>query len=191
MNKYYLELVRQQPINYNGLRFYPISLDEICEKIGLDNFDKILYPFLMHKDCIDLPEEDLANIDLFEDFILTNDALFTSVVIILHLFCKCDDIRKTENGLMLYFDEDSCFEINKTNFDDVCDIIMQINNKQKIKVEKPPKNMSDRQKDIWYKLQEGRQKDADKNGLKLHDILNICEFGGNYHIPQSVLEYLQ
>lgn len=187
--KYYFELVRQQPINYNGLLFYPISLDEISEKIGYDNFDNVLYPFLMHKDCIDLPEEDLERMDLFEDFILANEALLYSVVIILRLFCKCDDIRMSEDAksIVLWFSEESFFEVTKDNFDDICSIIMQINAKQKIKVEKPPKNMSEKQKDIWLKLQEGRRKDSEKNGIKFYDILNICEFGGEYHIPQSVI----
>lgn len=186
--KYYFELVRQQPINYNGLLFYPISLDEISEKIGLDKFDDILYPFLMNKECINLPEEVLNNLDLFEDFILETEAMLSSVVIILHLFCKCEDIRIGEDkSLILLFGEDTHFEINKDNFDDISEIIMQINGKKKIKVEKPPKNMSDRQKDIWHKLQEGRKKDAEKNALKFYDILNICEFGGNYHIPQSTI----
>ena len=63
-----------------------------------------------------------------------------------------------------------------------------INGKNKIVIEKPPKNMSARQKDVWEKLQAGRKRDAEKNRLHIYDMINICEFGGNYHIPISEIE---
>jgi hypothetical protein len=75
------------------------------------------------------------------------------------------------------------FIINSSNFDDISNIILKINANKKVEVEKPPANMTDRQKDIWYKLQEGRKEDLKKNEVHIYDILNICEFGGDYHIP--------
>ena len=78
--------------------------------------------------------------------------------------------------------KEKTFVVNSTNFDDISDIILKINANKKIVKEKPPDNMSERQKDVWYKLQEGRNREAKKNEIHIYDILNICEFGGNYHI---------
>lgn len=79
--------------------------------------------------------------------------------------------------------KEKTFIIDSNNFDDISDIILKINTTKKIIIEKPPENMSERQRDVWEKLQEGRNKDAKKNEIHIYDILNVCEFGGNYHIP--------
>lgn len=105
--------------------------------------------------------------------------------IINKFFCKKD----TENAEYLELDDEKIDEseitiiINSENFNDISEIILKINASKKLTIEKPPENMTKRQKDIWEKLQEGRKKDAKKNEVHIYDILNICEFGGNYHLP--------
>lgn len=188
MDDYYLELIRQKPINYNGLLFYPISFGFICDNIGLDVFDSLLIPFLLTKDCLKMSDEELEQIDLFNDVILKDQGLLTSVAIILQVFCKCEDIYKQDTELILKFNDKEPFVINNGNFDDICQIIMKTNGKEKIKVEKPPKNMSERQRDVWEKLQAGRKRENEKNAVHIYDILNVCEFGGNYHIPIEKIE---
>lgn len=79
------------------------------------------------------------------------------------------------------------FNINSSNFDDISNIILKINASNKVVIEKPPPNMSDRQRDVWEKLQEGRSKDSKKNEIHIYDILNVCEFGGSYHIPIDII----
>ena len=190
VNSYYTELIRQKPINYNGLIFYPIPFCDICDYIGLDVFDGLLNPFLLTKDCIKSDETTLENIDLFKDIILNDQTMVLSVTVILQLFCKCDDVMRTADGLTLKFIKEGKedFIITSDNFEDICQIIMKINGKEKIKVEKPPKNMSERQRDVWEKLQAGRKRENAKNTVHIYDMLNVCEFGGNYHIPISEIE---
>ena len=188
MDDYNLELIRQKPINYNGLLFYPISFGYICDNIGLDIFDSLLIPFLITKDCLKMSDEELEQIDLFNDIILKDQGMLSSVAIALQLFCKCEDIYKRDNELLLNFNDKETFVINNGNFEDICQIIMKMNGKEKIKVEKPPKNMSERQRDVWEKLQAGRKRENEKNTVHIYDILNICEFGGNYHIPIEEIE---
>ena len=198
MDNYYTELVGQYPIIYHGLTFYPISFEEIYESVGLEQFNNLIFPFSLTKDYFSIPEDTIGDLDLFEDIILQNENFLYSVVVILSIFCKCNDIRCEKNELVLTFpsdkhsnensvpdEDDFVFRINKQNFDDIANILLKINGKTKIKVEKPPPNMTKRQKDIWDKLQEGRQKEAAKNALQIYDILNICEFAGGYHIPQE------
>ena len=114
--------------------------------------------------------------------------MLSSVAITLQLFCKCEDIYKRDNELLVKFNEKEPFVINNGNFEDICQIIMKMNGKDKIKVEKPPKNMSERQRDVWEKLQAGRKRENEKNTVHIYDMLNICEFGGNYHIPIEEIE---
>ena len=188
MNDYNLELIRQKPINYNGLLFYPISFGYICDNIGLDIFDSLLIPFLITKDCLKMSDEELEQIDLFNDIIIKDQGMLSSVAIALQLFCKCEDIYKRDNELLLKFNDKEPFVINNGNFEDICQIIMKMNGKEKIKVEKPPKNMSERQRDVWEKLQAGRKRENEKNTVHIYDMLNVCEFGGNYHIPIEEIE---
>ena len=188
MDDYNLELIRQKPINYKDLLFYPISFGYICDNIGLDVFDSLLVPFLITKDCLKMRDEELEQIDLFNDIILKDQGMLSSVAITLQLFCKCEDIYKRDNELLLKFNEKEPFVINDGNFDDICQIIMKMNGKDKIKVEKPPKNMSERQRDVWEKLQAGRKRENEKNTVHIYDMLNVCEFGGNYHIPIEEIE---
>ena len=188
MDDYNLELIRQKPINYHNLLFYPISFGYICDNIGLDIFDSLLVPFLITKDCLKMSDEELEQIDLFNDIILKDQGMLSSVAIALQLFCKCEDIYKRDNELLLKFNDKEPFVINNGNFEDICQIIMKMNGKEKIKVEKPPKNMSERQRDVWEKLQAGRKRENEKNTVHIYDMLNVCEFGGNYHIPIEEIE---
>ena len=196
VNDYYVELIQQRPIDYNGLKIYPISFEFICENIGLKNFDNLLFPFMLVKDCLNIPEDKLDEINLFEDIILRDETMLFSLIAILNIFCKCDNIQLEENRLALIFSkdieseesDDFVFHITKDNFDDICEIILKICAKKKIEVEKPPKNMSAKQKDIWEKLQEGRRREEKRNEVHIYDILNMCEFAGNYHISQDEIK---
>ena len=45
--------------------------------------------------------------------------------------------------------------------------------------------MSEKQKEIWEKLRAGRQRTFEKSQIDLSDLINICQFGGQYFIPMS------
>ena len=80
-------------------------------------------------------------------------------------------------------------KLNKDNFDELAEIILSICSRERPKIEKKV-FANERQRDIWEKLQEGRKRNAKKNELKLEDALNICEFGGKYHIPiEEILKW--
>ena len=187
-NNYYYELVMCLPIYYKNLCIYPISFTTIYDVFGIDGFDSFMIPFCMETDyvkkCFGI---DVTNENIFRDVILNNEELLKSVCFILTLFCQCGNITMSDNTLHLYDikNKDIIFDINNDNFNDISDIILLLTNKHKFVIEKPPENMSERQKDIWEKLQAGRKRDEEKNRLRIYDIINICEFGGNYHIPIS------
>ena len=95
---------------------------------------------------------------------------------------------KIGSEINVRFEDKEPFVIDKNNFDDICEVIMKINAKSKIEIEKPPKNMSARQRDIWEKLQKGRAKSKSENEVHIYDILNIIEYGGKYHLPIEEIE---
>ena len=189
MNDYFLELKRQQPINYNGLIIYPITFGYICDNIGLPKFNTLFIPFVLTKECFDNKDITIDSFNLFEDIILKDENLLISFVSIITLFCKCSDIKlSNNNSLLLFFNNKESFVIDKNNFEDISEIIRKICGKEKIEIEVPPKNMTPRQKDVWEKLQIGRKKENKKNEVHIYDMLNICEYGGNYRIPQKDLD---
>ena len=190
MNNYFYELEMGYPILYESIYFYPISLDEIYHTFGMDNFNNLIIPF-----CItpDYAEQELGiqttNDKLVEDVILNDEFLLKSVCLVISVFCKCENITLSDKTLHLYDkNENIIFNITSQNFNDISDIILKINSKTKIKVEKPPANMSERQRDIWQKLQAGRKRDAKKNELHLYDVINTCEFGGKFYISKDEIK---
>lgn len=191
--KYYLDLITQDPINYNGLVIHQPSFEDI-KKYGIENYNQVFLVYRLTLDCFDLSEKDGKN--LFEDILLNDKSLLSCLSESLYLLTNASVIYLAEDmkSLKLKFNsesenqEDQYFIIDANNFDDICDIILKINASQKIEIEKPPENMSPRQRDVWEKLQEGRRKDKEKNELRLYDVLNVCEFCGDYRIPIDELK---
>lgn len=239
IEKYYINLKTQDPINYNGLIIYQPSFNDIM-KYGVDLYNKIMLIYSLTLDCFDnLPDDE--NVNIFNDAILNDESLLRCLSESLYILTKPNEIvlNKSSKSIELkfidnkeyitdkditpmkkkyqryysFFDWVYCkimkkffnkdiaedfksnkpneitqpterkFIIDSSNFDDISNIILKINANKKAVIEKPPANMSERQKDIWNKLQEGRQRDAKKNEVHIYDILNICEFGGTYHLP--------
>ena len=240
IEKYYLDLKTQEPINYDGLIIYQPSFKDI-KKYGIELYNQIMLIYSLTLECFDkLPDNN--DINLFNDVILNDEYLLNCLSESLYMLTKADQIvlyknskslvlkfidtkkeyvtKKIEKPLLeniryyslfdwlyikifkIFFKNNKVIEtehtevteeiVNKTeneftidcsNFDDICNIVLKINANKKAIVEKAPTNMSAKQRDIWEKLQEGRQKDAKKNEVHIYDILNICEFGGEYHLP--------
>ena len=243
IEKYYLNLKTQEPINYNGLIIYQPSFKDV-QQYGMDYYNQIMLIYSLTLDCFDkLPNK--PNINLFDDLILEDAYLLNCLSESLYILTKADEIvlyKKDKRIELKFFDiqkdyitkkvekpkevsqsdikhyyslfdwlyqkfrkcfskeknieveyietteevenkKEKTFIINSTNFDDISNIILKINANKKAVVEKPPENMSERQRDVWNKLQEGRRRDVKKNEVHIYDILNVCEFGGDYYIP--------
>lgn len=190
MVDYSLELLRQYPINYKNLVIHPISLNMICETFGLNIFDRLMTPFCLTIECLNMPTEIVESVNIFSDVVLKDDFMLQSVAIVIKVFCGTKDVVLNKTGLLVTYETDestNTFQIDKDNFNDISDILLKLTGKSKITVEKPPKKMSEKQRDVWEKLQAGRRKESSKNVLHIYDMLNVCEFGGKYHIPQSQL----
>lgn len=177
LNLVYLET--QKPIKFNQMFIYQITLDEILE-YGMEEYNMLLLPFLLDIDDLNIPEDILAqNISIFDILTLHNENL-SMLLDSISFFCKTDKIGFDEQKQIFYIGDGY---IDKNNFEDFSKIILETNSKQKTQKEKPPKNMTARQKDIWDKLQEGRRRAMKKSQVDLFDLINVCQFGGDYYIP--------
>lgn len=181
-SEYYLNLIRNQPIDYNGLKIGVISLKQICE-YGIEKFDDLMLPFALSPSCFKTPIESILCQCILMDLDLLHK--FTELLSIAVHFKVC---RPTPTHIDMTFEDGSEFRIDDSNFDDICDIILKMNAKSKIRIEKEPQTKSARKKDIWKKLVEGRKKFEERNKVHLYDMLNVCEFGGDYHIPISEMD---
>jgi hypothetical protein len=175
----YLETQKQ--IKFNKINIYQISLNEILD-FGIEEYNMLLLPFLL-----DIDDFEILNKDLLEDInifdILTLDERTLSMLLnSISMFCKTDEIAFDEQKKILYIGDGY---ISKDNFAEFSDIILKINSKQKIIKEKPPENMTEKQEEIWKKLQQGRQRAMAKSQIELADLINVCQFGGEYYIPTN------
>jgi hypothetical protein len=175
----YLET--QKIIKFNKIDIYQISLNEILD-YGIEEYNLLLLPFLLDIDDFDITNKDLLkDIDIFSILILDERTL-SMLLNSISVFCKTNEIAFDEQKGILYIGDGY---INKDNFDEFADIILKANSKQKIIKEKPPENMTQKQKEIWEKLQSGRQRAMAKSQVELADLINVCQFAGEYYIPTN------
>lgn len=186
--------MRNKPICAHGLIFYPPSLGEIFDVIGYEHLKNLMLPFCLTKDCFDLPAEVAETLSIFRDILLTNPIYIADLRAALEIICHETQVEFTIDEILIYHpapesDAPQMLTINEENFEDVCQIMMAISGTSKIHIEKPPKNLSDRQLDIWQKLHEGRERERIKNTPALIDIINLCCYGGDYYISMDEIEH--
>jgi hypothetical protein len=73
--------------------------------------------------------------------------------------------------------------VNRDNFEEMCDIIMKINDREKQEVEKPPVFQNERQKDIYEKIMAGRKRQQQRDQINIATMINTIVHGGRSFIP--------
>ena len=172
-------LIGQKSIKFNNIIIHQTPLNDILE-YGIDKYNMLLLPFLLDVSDFEISSDLMKqNINIFDILTLTEET-FTMLLNSISFFCKTDEIKFDEQkGIFYVYDG----YIDRNNFDEFANIILKFNAKQKIQREKPPANMTQKQKEIWEKLQQGRKRTEEKSQVDLIDLINICQFGGNYYIP--------
>lgn len=177
----YLET--QKPIKFNNIIIYQPSLDEILE-YDIDKYNMLILPFLLDVDDFEFIDNSLIqNVNIFDILILDSSSeMFRILLDSISFFCKTDEIGLDEQKGVLYIGDEI---LDRNNFSEFAKIILQLNAKQKPEKEIPPANMTEKQKEIWEKLHAGRQRAYEKSQIDLSDLINICQFGGQYFVPMS------
>lgn len=174
----YTYLIAQKNINFNNIIIYQITLNEILD-CGIDEYNMLILPFLLDIDDLEISDkESISGMNIFDILLLNSDTL-NILLNSISFFCKTDKISLDEQKGCLYIGDGY---INRENFNEFSDIILKMNGKQKISKEKPPKNMTEKQKDIWEKLRAGRKRALEKSQIDLSDLINVCQFGGSFYI---------
>jgi hypothetical protein len=176
-----LELITQKPIIFNGIKIIQPTLNMILdEEMGMDKYNEYLIPFFIDLDFFNIPDEAQEQYNIFD--IMTLDENIEFLLNSISIFCNTNVVKfDTEKKRLYIGDKEGYLDCN--NFKEFSDIILKINSKERPPKEIPPKNMSEKQKDIWDKLCAGRKRQAEKNRINLADMLGTCELGGDYYIP--------
>lgn len=143
----------------------------------MDNYNKLLFPFILDIENFNI-SDNIANVS----DILVLDSNIEILLNSLKYFCNADKIQFDERIKKIYINNGY---LDRSNFGEFSNIILEISGKVKPKREKPPVFKSEKHKDIWNKIQEGRKRIAEQNKVELCDIINVCVFAGDYHIPMS------
>ena len=175
----FVYLEAQYEINFNDIFIYQASLKDILD-YDIDKYNMLLLPFLLDIDDFDIPNEFLIQGMNIFDILICDERTFKMLLDSISFFCKTNKISFDEEKRVFYIHNGY---IDRNNFEEFSNIILTINSKKKVKKEKPPKNMTPKQQDVWRKLQEGRQRAEKKAQIELFDLINTCQFGGEYYIP--------
>lgn len=180
--------------------YQPTVID--ISNMGEDEFNKLVLPFTLTIDALfggaDIDEETLENLHIFDlfftdesdgkgclDGFIGGSALDT-IVNGFKFFLKTENIQVLKMRCKLIVDDS--YLIDKHEFDILREIIKSVSCREDIKIEKPPKNMNQRQKDIWLKLQKGRQRKSVKDAIYTCDIVNYVMYAGSSFLPMSEIK---
>jgi hypothetical protein len=199
-----LKLLMGRPIQANREHNIVVRQPLISEVVDLgeEEFKKLLLPFLITLDAVfggaDNEEElkrefhilDLFFIEVQEgvgllDNIIGRKALDT-LVEAFQYFLQTDNVKCLYQRKKIVIDDK--YLIDEKEFDIIRKVIQQVTGREDVEIEKPPKNMTPRQKDIWTKLQKGRQRKAERDAVYLQDMINYTAFGGNAYIPLDQID---
>lgn len=80
------------------------------------------------------------------------------------------------------------FVIDQAEYIKLRKIIQGVTNRKDIEFEKVPKNMTERQRGVWVKLQAGRRRQAEREAVYLQDLINFTSNGGTSFIPYKEID---
>lgn len=196
-----------RPIEINrehGIYVHQPKVKEIVD-IGEERFNELIMPYILTTQALftgaENEEELIKEFKLFDLFFikvdgkstildkLFNDKQALDVLIdSLTYFLKTDQIKVLQNRHKIVIDDK--YLIDENEFNKLRTIVKAVVNREDIEIERPPKNMTKRQRDIWMKLQAGRRRKAEREAIYIQDIINFVSFGGNYYIPYSEVEQM-
>lgn len=183
-----------------GTKVYQPTVDEIVN-LGEIQFNELILPIIITTNAVfnGLENEDelIEKYKIFDVFFIQSeqgksildDSLFNGK--------KAMDVLVDSISFFTHVDKKNIqvfshlrntisingFIVDRDNFHLLRNAIQSTLSRGDIEIEKPPKDMGKRQRDIWEKLQAGRRRKAEKDALYIQDIMNFVQFGGDSYIP--------
>lgn len=171
--------------------------------MGEDDYNMLVYPYVITTEFIfngvDNEDELIKQFDIFDlffieieegkmllDNVLGGKNSIEALTSSLSYFLKTDNIKVLKHRQKIVVNDS--YLIDKDEFKNIRRVVQAVCNRTDIEFEKVPKNMSKRKRDIWEKLQKGRQRRAKRNAIYLQDIVNYISFGGKSFIPTREID---
>lgn len=194
-----LKLLMGRPILFNeehNLYVRQPLIEEVVD-LGEAMFNDLLLPFTLTSEAVFNGQDngdELASkytiFDLFftqvEDGVYILDNAFGGKSALgvlkasLSYFLQTDNIQFLMHRKKIGIND---FVMDQAEFMKLRSLIQGVTNRKDIEYEKVPKNMTERQKDIWRKLQAGRRRKAEREAIYLQDLINFTHLGGTSYIP--------
>lgn len=159
-------------------------------KNGQDYYDLLTYPFLVDLSKVISDEQSMEYkpFDLFflsrdnSEFLLQQQGIPLLVILVEALKLYFDvEIELSMDTKTINIKDQGV--INGDNFEELCDVVRQINDKTPQEDEKPPVFQNERQKDIYEKIMAGRKRQQMRDQVNLSTIINTVVHGGKSFIP--------
>lgn len=196
-----LKLLMGRKIPFKDLYIHQPLISEIVD-IGEDEYNKLVLPFVITTELVFGELEDCEKyiskyniFDLFflkieEDKTLLDDIFDNKALDLLasslSYFFKTDNIKILNHREKIVIEENLI--VDKDVFGELRLVVQEICSRKDIEVERPPKNMTRRQKDIWLKLQAGRKRTAERNAIYLQDIINAVHLNPKTYISLKEID---
>ncbi|MCT4597468.1 MAG: hypothetical protein N4A50_06270 [Vallitalea sp.] len=184
----YLKLLLQEPIYIKdmGLIYQPLIKDIV--EIGEEKLNKYIGAISISKELlINAETKDLDSITNFDVIFSLPDKDYQKTLI--------EAIQFFTNQ-KVYFLQEVWFvtvgkqgRLHKNNYDEFVDIVLKMFNRQRVKSDyKRTDKMSEKQKEIYYKITKHRREQEEKNRFLLSDIINVVKHGGTSFITKEQIK---
>lgn len=172
-----------------GIIYLPTVL--FLKEYGEEGFNRLIFPFALTVDILDIHNEYKKEIKVFDLFFQNfkyseTEMYYCTLMKSLGYFFRSSPKYDKTKYCINVGDK----VITRDNFDSLASIILQISKAHYITIEKPPKFENDIQKDIYYKIIEGRKKKNEKNVVSFATMINVAMNCGNSYVSSKEINQM-
>lgn len=186
------QLVLSREIEICGMGVLHIPTVREITKIGQKKADLLLLPYLASTEYFPLKDGDKSLFRNFDTLFFTdrngekllkteeNQSYFSFLQESLEFYFK-DTILISEKDMIVAIGSKGT--LYRENFDELSEMILELNFTKRPKVEKAQTFKNERQKDIYNKMMAGRRRKREKETPTMYEMINVVRHGGNSTIP--------
>ena len=197
MDKLKLLMGRKIPFDKEHNLYVRQPLISEVVDMGETEFGELVMPFILTTESVFMgmknEEELVKQFDIFDLFFTQIEE---NVYMLDNVFGGKSALEVLKNSLSFFLDTDDIqflvnrkkavingsFLLDEKGFAVLRKLVQGVSNRSDIEIERPPANMTERQKGIWEKLQKGRRRRAEKDAIYLQDLIAYTSFGGTSYI---------
>lgn len=184
----YLKLLLREPIYIKDMGFIYQPLIKDIVDIGENTLNNYINVMSLTKELFmdnnNNMDKDLTNFDII--FSITDKDYRNKLTKAIEFFTRQKVHFLKEVGFISIGKQG---RLHQYNYDDFINIVLIMFNRQRTKGNnEKTKNMSEKQKEIYYKITKYRRDNIEKNRLRLSDIINIVKHGGSSFMTKEQIK---